>query len=122
MGSMFMIEGDRPTFTGVLAAVSQTAAAGICYFIAGGGAFVAGYIDHFDHIFAVRAAAHRVFYTLGEDGSFFVHAAAHGRCFAGDDNFGNVEHILQQRIVPCLPRYFAQYLILQILHFGIEFS
>ena len=122
MCHMVVVKGNCAAFANILTAVRQTAAAGIRDLITGGGTFVTGDVDYLYYVLAFRVAAHSDFNTLGEDCPLFLYATAHGRRFAGNDNFRNIQYILQQRIIPRLTSDLAQYLVFQILHLGIKFS
>ena len=59
---------------------------------------------------------------LHDIGKIGVHAAAHGGHLAGHDHFGNIQHVVQQRVAPGLACHFPQHLVFQILYLGIEFT
>ena len=122
MSHVLSVEADGAPAAYILAAVSQTAAAGVGDFIAAYRALVAGNIDDLDHIGVGTVAAHRQTDALRQDGALLIHAAAHGRLCTGNDILGNIQHVFHQRAVPGLPGHLPQYLVFQMLYFGIKLT
>ena len=91
--------------------MSQTAAAGVCDLVAAHRTFVARGFDDLDNVRVVPVAAHCQLDAVAENGAFFIDAAAHGRCFAGNDDLRNVHDIFRERAVPRKPRDLTQNLI-----------
>ena len=117
-----LVKGNRVARADVLAAMGQTATAGVRDHIAAGGALVAGDVDDVDDIWVVLRAAHGQLHALGQNGALFIYAAAHGGRLARNDFLGNIGNGFQQVVVPGVARHAAQNLVFQVLNFGIEFS
>ena len=91
--------------------MGNTAAAGIRHGITADRAFIAGDIQHFDHIRVILVAAHSHFDPLDYDGALFVNAAPHCRFFAGDDLQRDLIIAAFQIILPCPLCDRTQYLV-----------
>ena len=57
-----------------------------------------------------------------KDGAFLINAASHGRGVSRHDDFGNVEHLFKQRVIPRKPCDFTEHLIFKMLYLCIKFS
>ena len=119
---MVIIKRDCALFTYILASVSKTATAGICYLITADRTFVAGNIYNFNDIGVKFIAAHCNFYSFGKNCTFFVNTATHRGFISGNKGFGNIEKIVKQGIIPRLSCNLSQNLIFEMLNFCIKLS
>ncbi len=117
---MVLVEIERLFLTHIVAAVRQTAAAGLGDFIAAHGTFVAGDVDDLDDVGIVLVAAHRQLDALAHDGALLIDTAAHRRFFSGHDDLRNVEQIFRQRAIPRLTGHLPQNLIFEMLNLCVE--
>ena len=77
MRLVVVVKIDRISWTGVVAALSQTATAGVGDFIAAHRTFITGNIDNFDDARIGSLAAHGELDSFLQDSSFLVDAASH---------------------------------------------
>ena len=122
MRYVLRVEGDRAPAAYILAAVSQTAAAGVGDFVAAYGALITGNVDDLDHIGIGTVAAHGQTNAFRQDGALLVNTAAHGGLSPGNDRLGDIQHMFHQRAVPRLPGHLTQHLVFQMLYFGIKLT
>ena len=121
MRDVLIVKGYRAEAADILAPVCETSAAGVGHLISADRTFVARYFNDLDNIRVVAVSAHSDLYPLGKYGALLINAASHGRRIARDDDIRDIEHILQQRIVPCLSCHLAEDLIFKVLYLCIEF-
>ncbi len=123
VGNMVFIKGDGALLTYVFATVSKSAAANIGHLIAADGTFITRHGNDFDDIGIGAVAAHGELYALCRDGSFLVYAATHGRFLTfGNEDLGNIGHMIQEIFCPRKACNFSEDLIFQMLNFCIKFS
>ena len=112
MRNMLMVKRNSAALTYIFTTMRQTAAARIGDLIAAHGAFVTGGHQNLNHTGIFHITAHGQLNAIGQNGTFLVNTAAHGRRVAGHNGFGNIQHIVKQCAVPRPARHLAQYLVL----------
>ena len=121
-GALVLVEADGTALADVLAAVCDTAAAGLGDSIAAHRAFVAGDVDDLDDVGVLLVAAERHADAFADDGALLVNAAAHRRLRSLDDHLGNLGVAVEQSVFESQPRDFTKDFVFQKLYLGIELS
>ena len=119
---MILVKGDGSEPTGILASVCQTATAGVGNFITTHRAFIASRLDYLDHVRIAGISAHSELHAISKNCALLVYTAAHGRRIARNNLLRNIQHFLQQRVIPRQLRNLTQNFILQVLNLCIKFS
>ena len=117
-----VMEADGALGTDVLTAACQTPSAGVGDLIAAHGALITGNINDLNDIGVLLIAAHCHAHPFAEDRTLLVDAAINGLGIAGRQLPRDRQHIIQQSIVPRLPRHLPQHLVFDILYLGIKLS
>ena len=112
MRNVLIIKGDGAEPAYILASVSQASPAGIGDLISTHRAFIAGNLNDLDHVGIFLIAPHCQLDTLPQNCPLLVYTAAHGRRIARHDDLRNIQQIVQQSIVPCLPGNLPKHLVL----------
>ena len=122
MCNVVVIKSDCTFFADILASVSKTASAGICYFVTADRTFVAGNIDNFNHVGIELIAAHCNLYSFGKNCTFFINTATHCGFITGNKILGDIENVVIQGIIPRESCNFTQNFVFKILNFGVKLS
>ncbi len=120
VSDMMLVRRDSAEAAGILAAVCKTAAACIGDLISAHRALVAGALDDLDDVGVILVSAHSELYSLSENGSLLIDAAAHCGSVSGDDHFRNVHDVLHQAIIPSETRDLAEDLVFQMLYLCVK--
>ena len=121
VGTQMLVKGNGAPAAGVLAAMGNTAPAGVADIVAGHGAFIAGNINDFDDVGVVLVPAHSQLDPLLHHGALLVDAAPHGGLLL-DNQLGNLGIGVQQPVLKGVAGNLPQHLVLQVLNLGVELS
>ena len=119
---MAAVKADGAPGAYIHAAVCQAAPAGICYFKAAHGAFIAGHVDDLDNIGIIPVAAGGHAHPFGQNSPFLIDAAVRSLTAIGGNALGNIRRVIQKGVGPGLPGHLPQHQILGVLDIGIELS